>query len=161
MLRNPTDAQPAGFLMQCVLVEAILVAQSRESCYPLLFVTQRTRLLLPIAVGGILVDIPISVALRAWAGLDGVAVALGIATLLVVFALMYALAPRMLFLSVMGLGRLALIVGAATALAFGGASLVVGAIPAAVLGACVYALLLVALRQLGLADAWHYVRALH
>jgi len=129
--------------------------------YPLLFVTQRTRLLLPIAVGGILVDIPISVALRAWAGLDGVAVALGIATLLVVFALMYALAPRMLFLSVMGLGRLALIVGAATALAFGGASLVVGAIPAAVLGACVYALLLVALRQLGLADAWHYVRALH
>jgi hypothetical protein len=74
---------------------------------------------------------------------------------------MYALAPRMLFLSVRGLGRLALIVGAATALAFGGASLVVGAIPAAVLGACVYALLLVALRQLGLAEAWHYVRALH
>ena len=54
-----------------------------------------------------------------------------------------------------------MIVGAATALAFGGASLVVGAVPAAALGLVVYALLLVSVRQLGLADAWHYVRALH
>jgi hypothetical protein len=129
--------------------------------YPLLFVTHRTRLLVPIAIAGLLADIPISIAGRAIGGLDGVALALGISTLLLVFALMYALAPRMLYLSVIGLGRLALIVGAATALAFGGASLVLGAVPAAVLGACVYALLLLALRQLGLSDAWHYVRALH
>jgi hypothetical protein len=129
--------------------------------YPLLFVTHRTRLLLPIAAAVIVIDVPISIAARAWAGLNGVAVALGISTLLLVFALMYALAPRMLGLSVVGLGRLAVIVGAATALAFGGASLLLGAVPAAVLGACVYALLLVAVRQFGLSDAWHYVRALH
>jgi hypothetical protein len=30
-----------------------------------------------------------------------------------------------------------------------------------VLGLVVYAAILVAMRELGLADAWHYVRALH
>jgi hypothetical protein len=67
----------------------------------------------------------------------------------------------MFVLSVYGLARLALIVGAATALAFGGASLVVSAVPAALLGLVVYSLILISLRQFGLADAWHYVRALH
>lgn len=129
--------------------------------YPLLFVTYRTRLLLPLAVAVLVADVPISYLARHWFGLNGVAVALGISTLLLVFALMGALAPRMLTLSLYGLARLALIVGAATALAFGGASLVVGAVPAAVLGTFVYLLLLVALRQFGLTDAWHYVRALH
>jgi len=38
---------------------------------------------------------------------------------------------------------------------------VLGAVPAALLGLVVYGLLLVAVRQLGLADAWQYVRALH
>jgi hypothetical protein len=67
----------------------------------------------------------------------------------------------MLWLSVIGLGRLALIVGAATALAFGGASLLLPVVPAVALGLLVYALLLVGVRQFGLAEAWHYVRALH
>jgi peptidoglycan biosynthesis protein MviN/MurJ (putative lipid II flippase) len=129
--------------------------------YPLLFVMHRTRLLIPLAAAAVAVDIPISLALRAWAGLTGVAVALGISTILLVLGLMAALAPRTLQLSAVGLGRLALIVAAATALAFGGASLVFGAVPAAVLGLVVYGLLLVAVRQFGLADAWQYVRALH
>jgi peptidoglycan biosynthesis protein MviN/MurJ (putative lipid II flippase) len=129
--------------------------------YPLLFVTHRTRLLVPLAVAVIVVDIPISFAGRAWGGLTGVAFALGISTLLLVLGLMGALSSRMLMLSVVGLGRLALIVGAATALAFGGASLLLGAVPAAVLGLVVYTLILLAVRQFGLADAWHYVRALH
>ena len=50
---------------------------------------------------------------------------------------------------------------AATALAFGGASLVFSAVPAAAAGLALYALLLLAMRQLGLAEAWQYVRALH
>jgi len=129
--------------------------------YPLLFVMRRTRLLIPLAAAVLVVDVPISIAGRAWGGLTGVAVALGISTILLVLGLMAALAPRTLLLSAVGLGRLALIVGAATALAFGGASLLLGAVPAAVLGLVVYGLLLVAVRQLGLADAWHYVRALH
>jgi hypothetical protein len=60
-----------------------------------------------------------------------------------------------------GLARLSLLVGAATALAFGGASLVLSAVPAAAAGLAIYTLLLVAMRELGLAQAWHYVRALH
>jgi hypothetical protein len=129
--------------------------------YPLLFVMHRTRLLIPLALAGIVVDIPISIAGRLLWGLTGVTVALGVSTLLLVLGLMGALAPRMLALTAVGLGRLSLLVGAATVLAFGGASLVLSAVPAAAAGLALYALLLVAMRQLGLAQAWHYVRALH
>jgi peptidoglycan biosynthesis protein MviN/MurJ (putative lipid II flippase) len=129
--------------------------------YPLLFVMHRTRFLIPLALVAIAADIPISFAARAWAGLTGVAIALGISTLVLVLGLLAALAPRTLLLSIMGLGRLALIVGAATALAFGGATLLLGAIPAAALGLLIYALILIAVRGLGLAEALHYVRALH
>jgi len=129
--------------------------------YPLLFVMGRTRLLVPLAVVGVFLDIPISIAGRAWWGLTGVTVALGVSTLLLVLGLMAALSPRMLGLTVVGLGRLSLLVGAATALAFGGASLVLSAVPAAAAGLALYAVILVAMRQLGLAQAWQYVRALH
>jgi hypothetical protein len=129
--------------------------------YPLLFVMHRTRLLIPLALAGVVIDVPISIVGRSLWGLTGVTVALGITTLLVVLGLMASLAPRMLRLTVIGLGRLSLLVGAATALAFGGASLVFGAVPAAAAGLALYALLLLAMRQLGLAQAWHYVRALH
>jgi O-antigen/teichoic acid export membrane protein len=129
--------------------------------YPLLFVMHRTRLLIPLALAAVAVDIPISIEARAWWGLTGVTVALGVSTLLLVFGLMASLAPRMLVLSFVGLGRLSLLVGAATALAFGGAALVLSAVPAAAAGLALYALILVALRQLGLTEAWHYVRALH
>jgi hypothetical protein len=129
--------------------------------YPLLFVMHRTRWLIPLALAGIVVDIPISIAGRLLWGLTGVTVALGVSTLLLVLGLMGALAPRMLALTAVGLGRLSLLVGAATVLAFGGASLVLSAVPAAAAGLALYALLLVAMRQLGLAQAWHYVRALH
>jgi O-antigen/teichoic acid export membrane protein len=129
--------------------------------YPLLFVMHRTRLLIPLALAGVVVDIPISIAGRSLWGLTGVTVALGISTVVLVLGLMAALAPRMLALSVVGLGRLSLLVGAATALAFGGASLLLSAVPAAAAGLALYALLLIAMRELGLAQAWHYVRALH
>jgi O-antigen/teichoic acid export membrane protein len=129
--------------------------------YPLLFVMHRTRLLIPLAVAGLLVDIPISIAGRTLWGLTGVTVALGVSTLLLVLGLMAALSPRMLALTAVGLGRLSLLVAAATALAFGGASLVLSAVPAAAAGLALYAALLVAMRELGLSQAWHYVRALH
>ena len=108
-----------------------------------------------------IVDIPISIAGRELWGLTGVTVALGITTLLLVVGLMASLAPRVLLLSAYGVGRLSLLVGASTALAFGGASLVFSAVPAAVAGLAIYALILFTLRQLGLAQAWQYVRALH
>ena len=129
--------------------------------YPLLFVMHRTRLLIPLAVATIAVDIPMSIAGRAWGGLTGVVVAMDISTVLMVLGLMGVLDRRTLARATVGLGRLALVVGSAAALAFGGASLLLPLGPATVLGLAVYALLLLAVRQLGLAEAWHYVRALH
>jgi hypothetical protein len=129
--------------------------------YPLMFVMHRTRLLIPLALGGAIASVPIFIAGRAWWGLTGVTVALGVSTLVLVLGLMAALAPRMLVLAAVGLGRLSLLVGAATALAFGGASLVLSAVPAAAAGLALYTLLLIAMRELGLAQAWQYVRALH
>jgi hypothetical protein len=145
-----------------VLLSPWMVASAAFSItYPLMFVMYRTRLLLPLSVGGALASIPIFIAGRAWWGLTGVTLALGISTLLLVLGLMAALAPRMLAVAAVGLGRLSLLVGAATALAFGGASLVLSAAPAAVAGLALYALILAAMRELGLAQAWQYVRALH
>jgi O-antigen/teichoic acid export membrane protein len=129
--------------------------------YPLMFVMHRTRMLLPVALAALVVDIPISIVARSLWGLTGVTVALGISCLLLVLGLMASLSRRMLTLSALGLARLSLLVAAATALAFGGASLVFSAVPAAAAGLALYALLLVAMRELGLAQAWHYVRALH
>jgi O-antigen/teichoic acid export membrane protein len=145
-----------------VLLSPWMVANAAFSItYPLMFVMHRTRLLLPLSLGGAVASIPIFIAGREWWGLTGVTLALGISTLVLVLGLMAALAPRMLALAAVGLGRLSLLVGAATVLAFGGASLVLGAGPAAVAGLALYALLLVAMRELGLAQAWQYVRALH
>ena len=129
--------------------------------YPLMFVMHRTRLLIPLAVSGLLLSIPIFIVGRSLWGLTGVAFALGLSTLLLVLGMMWALSPRMLTVAVIGLARLSLLVGAATALAFGGASLVFSAVPAAAAGLALYALLLLAMRELGLAQAWQYVRALH
>ena len=129
--------------------------------YPLMFVMHRTRWLLPVGAAALVLDIPISIVGRSLWGLTGVTVALGVSALLLVVGLMASLSLRMLVLSVRGLARLSLLVGAATALAFGGASLVFSAVPAAAAGLAVYALLLMAMRELGLAQAWQYVRALH
>ena len=49
----------------------------------------------------------------------------------------------------------------AAAFLVGGASLVLSAVPAAAAGLALYALLLIAMRELGLSQAWQYVRALH
>src|SRR5204862_435491 len=82
-----------------------------------------TSLLIPSAAAGVVVDSPISVAARAWWGLTGVAFAMGLSLPLIVLGLMAALSRRTLTLALAGLLRLSALVGAATALAFGGASL--------------------------------------
>ena len=69
--------------------------------------------------------------------------------------------PRTLAIAALGLARLALAVGAATALAFGALSLALPAIPAAAVGVLLYAAVGFAMRSLGLSDAWAYVRGLH
>jgi hypothetical protein len=60
-----------------------------------------------------------------------------------------------------GLARVALALGAASALAFGPIALGVSDALAAAIGVVVYAALVFALRAYGLGVAWAYVRGLH
>lgn len=129
--------------------------------FPLVFVSGRERLLLPLAATGFVVCIPLGLGLRAAAGLSGIAIAIGLSTLLMTGGLLWMLSPRTLAIAALGLARLALAVGAATALAFGALSLALPAIPAAAVGVLLYAAVVFAMRSLGLSEAWAYVRGLH
>jgi O-antigen/teichoic acid export membrane protein len=129
--------------------------------YPLVFVAGRRRRLVPIALAGFATMIPLGFVLRAAWHAPGIAIALGLATLLIALGLMWALDLRTLEIAVVGLSRLTLALGGASALAFGALSLVLQPIPAALLGTVVYALIVLSLRSLGLSEAWTYVRGLH
>jgi hypothetical protein len=129
--------------------------------YPLLFVMERGRYLVALAVAAPVVHVAVTLALRAALGLPGIALALAVTTFAVTCALIAAVSRRMLALSVVGLGRPAVAVGGLAAVSFGVLALVLGGIPAAAAGLAVYAALLAALRPRGLRDAWAYVRALH
>ncbi|HYZ79044.1 MAG TPA: hypothetical protein VE596_16890 [Gaiellaceae bacterium] len=128
--------------------------------FPLLFVLERSRGLVAIAVGGLAVSIPIAFAGRELAGLGGIAGALAVSTALVLAALLVAVSGAALRRTAAELGRPALQVAALAAVTFGLASLLGGFAGAAV-GLAAYAALLAALRPRGLREAWSYVRALH
>jgi peptidoglycan biosynthesis protein MviN/MurJ (putative lipid II flippase) len=129
--------------------------------FPLVFVLERPRVLLPIAALVLALDIPLSLGLRAAFDLPGLALALGISTILVVVALTAALSRRMLALVAAGLTRTALLVAALTVVSFGLGDLVLGGFLAAAVGLLLYAGALAVLRPRGLIEAWHYVRVLH
>jgi hypothetical protein len=129
--------------------------------FPLVFVAEKRWTLVPLAVLGFGLCIPIGLGLRALWGLPGLAIALGISTSVISAGLMATIAWRTLAIAALGLARLALAVGASTAIAFGGLSLLLSPVPAALLGVLVYAMLIYALRSLGLSAAWSYVRGLH
>ena len=129
--------------------------------FPLVFVAGRRLMLLPLAVVGLLLCIPLGLSLRSVWGLSGIAIAIGICTLVIALGLMAMIGTEALAIAAFGLARLALAIGATCALAFGGLSLALPAIPAAVLGVCVYAAIVYATRALGLSEAWLYIRRLH
>ncbi len=129
--------------------------------FPLVFVAGRRTVLVPLALAGFGLCIPLGLGLRAAWGLPGVAVAIGLATLVVMLGLMAAVSTRALAIAALGLARLAFAIGVASALAFGGLSLALSPVPAALLGVLVYGTIVYATRSLGLSDAWLYVRRLH
>jgi hypothetical protein len=129
--------------------------------FPLVFVAGRRHLLIPLGVLGFGLCIPLGLGLRAAWGLSGIAIAIGISTLVIALGLMAAVSIRTLVVAAFGLARLALAVAAASALAFGGLSLALPSIPAALLGVVVYAAVIFSIRSFGLSDAWTYVRGLH
>jgi peptidoglycan biosynthesis protein MviN/MurJ (putative lipid II flippase) len=139
----------------------VVAAVAFSVTFPLLFVLEKPRVLVPLAVLVLAVDIPLSLAMRALLGLRGLVLALALATLLVIVALMAAVSVRMLVLTIRGLARSALLVAALTVAAFGVPYLVVGATVAAPVGLVIYVGVLAALRPRGLVEAWRYVRVLH
>jgi hypothetical protein len=128
--------------------------------FPLLFVLERSRGLVVIAVCGLAVSVPVVFLGRELAGLAGIAGALAVATALVLAALLVAVSGDALRRTAAELGRLALQVAALAAITFGLASLL-GGFAGAGVGLVAYAALLAALRPRGLREAWSYVRALH
>jgi len=129
--------------------------------FPLVFVAGRRKVLLPLALVGFAAFIPLGLGLRRAWGLPGVAIAVGLATFVISLGLMAGLSRHTLAIAAVGLARLALAVGAASALAFGGLSLMLSPVPAAAAGVAVYALVIFSIRSFGLTDAWTYVRGLH
>ncbi len=129
--------------------------------FPLVFVADKRWTLLPLAALGFGICIPIGLGLRAVWGLPGLAVAVGLATLVISAGLVATLSLQTLAIAGLGLAKLALAIGSAAALAFGALGAALPAVPAAVLGVLVYTVVIVALRSLGLSEAWTYVRGLH
>jgi O-antigen/teichoic acid export membrane protein len=129
--------------------------------FPILFVLERSRVLIPLAIGSIAVYIPIGIGLRAAFGLPGLALSLGITVLGIIFVLMAAVSREMFVLTARGLAQTAAVIAAYVLVAFGLPSLLLPSIVAAVVGLALYAGALVVLRPRGLVEAWRYVRALH
>ena len=129
--------------------------------FPLVFVAGRRGVLLPLALAGFALCIPVGIGLRSLWGLQGIALAVGVSSLAVAFGLMEAVHRRALAIAAIGLARLALVIGAAAALAFGSMWAALPAVPAAAAGLVLYALAIVAVRSLGLSAGWAYVRGLH
>jgi hypothetical protein len=129
--------------------------------FPLVFVAEKRWTLVPLAVIGFVLCVPIGLGLRSLWGLPGLALALGVSTFVIAAGLMATVSLRTLAIAALGLARLALAVGASVAIAFGGLSLLLSPVPAALAGVVVYAALIASLRSLGLSAAWTYVRGLH
>jgi O-antigen/teichoic acid export membrane protein len=129
--------------------------------FPLVFVLERSRFLVAVALAALALHVPITLVLRAAFGLEGIAIALAVTTFGVLIALSAGVSKRMLALTVLGLGQLALAIGALAGLSFGVAAIALGGFPGAALGLAAYGALLALWRPRGLRDAWTYVRALN
>jgi putative peptidoglycan lipid II flippase len=143
-----------------VLAPWTLAAVGFSLAFPLLYVIERSRVLVPIALGAVAVHVPLSLALREWLGIEGLALALALSTFGVLAALLLALSPHALVSAAASLARIGIVVGAIAAASFGGLALVANDTLAAAVGLGVYAVALALLRPRGLREAWGYVREL-
>jgi hypothetical protein len=135
-----------------------VVAVGVSVTFPLVFVAGKGRLLPLIAVGAVGLQVGVAWAGQTLFGLDGLALALAVTTAAVLTALLAqlgALGP-----TARGLVLAALTVAAGVAVAYVVPGLLLSAVPSAVVGLGVYALLVGFVRPAGLRDAWRYLRAL-
>lgn len=129
--------------------------------FPLIFVLERPRVLVPLAIALPVVQIPVAYLLGRFFGLEGLAVSLAVTTAGALVVLMAGLSRRALAVVASGLARVAGVVLAIALVAFVLPALVLGGIAAAAVGVGVYGVLLVLGRRLGFAQALAYARALH
>jgi O-antigen/teichoic acid export membrane protein len=139
----------------------LVAATAYYVAFPLLFVAGRLRLLVPIAVAAVALDVPLALVFRNLWGMAGVSASLAVVTALVALAMMLALSPRLLAHAAAALLQLATLIAVLATVCFVLPGLVLPAAAAAAVGLLLYAGALVALRRHGLEDAWAYVRALH
>lgn len=144
-----------------VLAPWTVAAVGFSLAFPLLYVLERSRVLVPVALAALVLDVALSLALRELWGLEGLALALGLTTLAVLGALLLALSRRALLAAVASLVRVAVSVGGLAALSFGAFALVASDALAAVGGLALYVALLALVRPRGLREAWGYMRELH
>jgi peptidoglycan biosynthesis protein MviN/MurJ (putative lipid II flippase) len=144
-----------------VLVPWTIAAVGFSLAFPLLYVLERSRVLVPVALMALVLDVVLSLVLRELWGLEGLALALGLTTLAVLGALLLALSRRALLSAVASLVRVAVSVVGLAVLAFGAFSFVSNDALAAVGGLALYVALLALVRPRGLREAWGYMRELH
>jgi O-antigen/teichoic acid export membrane protein len=129
--------------------------------FPLIFVLEKPRVLVPLAIVLPVVQVPVAYVLGRFFGLEGLAVSLAVTTAAALVVLMAGLSRQALRIVAAGLARVAAVVLVLAVIAFVLPSLLLGGIAAAVVGVVVYAVLLVLGRRLGFAQALAYARALH
>jgi hypothetical protein len=139
----------------------MIAAATFYGLFPLIFVLDARRVLVPLSLVAVGVDVGVSYLFREAWGMTGIALALAVPTALVAAVLLWEVSHKALLEAALALARLSVVVGAAAAAAFGGAAIVLEPVAAAAAGLLVYGLLLVAVARFGLRDALAYVRALH
>jgi hypothetical protein len=139
----------------------MVAAVALTVAFPLLFVVDRPRVLLPLAVALPLAQVPLAWGLGQAFGLEGLALGLALTTFGALAALLAGVAPRTLALAGAGLARLAVVVGVVAAVSFGVPAAVLGDVAAAAVGLVLYVVGLALVRPLGLRGAWGYLRVLH
>jgi len=141
-----------------VLTPWMIASVGVNVAFPLAFVAERLRPLPWIGGVALAVQVLLAWALAVLLELDGLAVALTLSTLLVLFALLREL--HALSAGARGIAVAAATIAAFAVVAFVPAGLVLGPLAAAIVGVAAYSALVVLVRPRGLVASWSYLRAL-
>jgi hypothetical protein len=160
VLGSNYEARVGSELGRLVVLLALwmAVAVAFSVTFPVLFVESHGARLLPLALLLAAAHVGIAFALRAIAGLDGLALSLALTTGLAVAAMLALL--RALPAAALGLAAAAAVAAGLAALTFAVADLLLSPWPGAVLGLAAYVAVLAIVRPRGLRSSWHYLRAL-
>jgi hypothetical protein len=142
------------------LVAWAVVSVAFSTAYPLTFVAGHTGWLPALGIGVLLVAVPLDLAARNARGLIGLAIALAVATAILLVGVLAIVVGRRLVVVLRGLALATVVVGGIALAAFGIPALVLDARLAAVLGALLYVAALVLVPPPPLRRALAYVKAL-